>query len=1145
MDFNSELVPSVVAVVVVHRPGAEFDEVASALAAQDYGNLKTLFLIADGSADVEQAGAIPDAIRKKLPDAFIRAIAGNPGYGAAANEVLRLVEGDNGFFLLMHDDVALEPGAVRLLVEELYRSNAGMVGPKLVLWDRPGTLQHVGLGVDRFGEVDPLVEPGEADQEQHDAVRDVFALPSACILVRADLFRTLGGFDGTTNFYGEDVDLCWRAHLSGARVVVVPAAKARHRERLLVRRPDLAHHGLAARHRVRSVATLTGGVRLPLVLLQMLLLCVLEIVVGLFTGRLGEAIASLRATLGLVPRVGSIIRRRREVSTLREVPYREVAGLQIRGSARLASYLRTREQLHMSVDHSAVGVRRFTRNTVGQIAAWSVVMVLAVIGSRTFVLDGVPRVGEFIRFPTSARTLLGNYWSGWWGHGLGRTVAAPSGIGVLGVVGIASLGHMALFHTLAVLAWVPIGYYGAWRLMSIFPSSRARIVGLVAFAAVPLPYNALAAGRWSVVVAYGALPWIVHLMRKIAGIEPALDARADADVADALVVVSAREHVRAGAQLVLLSALVTAFTPAFAGIVAVVGLGLALATLLARSTVRTALTLLVTGLGAGLMALLLNLPWMASLFGKNGWDTFVGAPTASAGDVGLSHTLRFAVGPDKLGVLAIALWLPVIAAPLLARGWRLTWSARAGVLAVAALALAVAGQRNSLPFRLPEAGLLLAPAAVGLAIAAACAAAAFEQDVQGGSFGWKQPLGILCGAAVALGAIPSIASTANGRWSTPTTELLQPSDQFSANPPEGNSRSLYIGDARVMPIEGWRLDDSGTTGVSYSIIDDTAPDISEHWAGLPSKSESDVRDVLALMSNNSTARIGRLLAPFSIRFIIVPLVDGIESTTVNTLATPRGLIDSLTAQLDLRRVLTPPNYIAFENTAWIPTRAALGPAAAQASNEAGSSALASTDISGSTPILIGMRDRGPATGPVPAGVVYSAVPFDQRWTLAIGGAVIRPRTAFGDTLAFDVPVAGTATLSYDTDVGRHLAVALQLAAWIALLIAASRLRWNWFRRRRPLLGADDGPVLRLGDLDQPALGMFDPFAPLAAVEPSLSVTELDSSLPEPEMREPGLPEPGLPEPGLPEPGMRERGPADVIDESLTTGTSGEQTEEPR
>ena len=119
------------------------------------------------------------------------------------------------------------------MVEELYRSNAGAVGPKLVAWDDPRVLESVGMGVDRFGEVDRTIELGEVDQEQHDGVRDVFVLPSACMLVRADLFRELGGFDEAMSFHGEDVELCWRIHHSGARVVVAPSARVRHRAELV------------------------------------------------------------------------------------------------------------------------------------------------------------------------------------------------------------------------------------------------------------------------------------------------------------------------------------------------------------------------------------------------------------------------------------------------------------------------------------------------------------------------------------------------------------------------------------------------------------------------------------------------------------------------------------------------------------------------------------------------------------------------------------------------------------------------------------------------------------------------------------------------------------------------------------------------
>ena len=49
------------------------------------------------------------------------------------------------------------------------------------------------------------------------------------MLVRADLFHELGGFDPATFPGSDDLDLCWRARLAGARVLVAPDARVRHR----------------------------------------------------------------------------------------------------------------------------------------------------------------------------------------------------------------------------------------------------------------------------------------------------------------------------------------------------------------------------------------------------------------------------------------------------------------------------------------------------------------------------------------------------------------------------------------------------------------------------------------------------------------------------------------------------------------------------------------------------------------------------------------------------------------------------------------------------------------------------------------------------------------------------------------------------
>ena len=209
--------PPVVVVVVTTDPGDWFEECLASVAAQEYPNLSVL--VVDTASAVDPTARVAAV----LPRAFIRRMSERVGFGRAANEVLEIVDGAT-LYLFCHDDVALAPDAIRLLVEEAFRSNAGITSPKLVDWDEPERLLAVGVGADKVGVIHPLVDPGELDQEQHDAVRDVFVAPSSATLVRADLFAALGGFDAGVEQFGEDLDLCWRAQVAGARVVVAPAA---------------------------------------------------------------------------------------------------------------------------------------------------------------------------------------------------------------------------------------------------------------------------------------------------------------------------------------------------------------------------------------------------------------------------------------------------------------------------------------------------------------------------------------------------------------------------------------------------------------------------------------------------------------------------------------------------------------------------------------------------------------------------------------------------------------------------------------------------------------------------------------------------------------------------------------------------------
>ena len=346
------LAPAVVAVVVAHDPGSWFEESLASFAAQDYPELSLLVL------DTGTEPGLRERVGAVYPTAYVREVGGNRGYGPTANDVRSMVEGAT-FFLFSHDDVAPASDAVHLLVEEAFRSNAGIVSPKFVGWDDTRRLLHVGMMVDPGGSVVDRVHADEVDHGQLDAVRDVFVAPGGFTLVRSDLFEQLGGFDPTISLMGEDLDLCWRAQLVGARVIVAPDAVVRHREELasgarpvdqeLVAPPGTASDGsrppvtlreLQRRHELLAVAKCYGRLSLWRFLPQLMLLAAAEITVAELAGDRGRGRAVLRAWMWNAAGLRRTFRARRVVQGARRVPDHEVRALQVSGTTRVAAYVR-------------------------------------------------------------------------------------------------------------------------------------------------------------------------------------------------------------------------------------------------------------------------------------------------------------------------------------------------------------------------------------------------------------------------------------------------------------------------------------------------------------------------------------------------------------------------------------------------------------------------------------------------------------------------------------------------------------------------------------------------------------------------------------------------------------------------------------
>ncbi|HYV59204.1 MAG TPA: glycosyltransferase, partial [Acidimicrobiia bacterium] len=590
-------IPTVAAVVVTHNPGPWLEPALRSLSGQDYPSLAVLVVDAASEADpaARITGAFPGAFVRRVPDA---------GFATAANEALHLVRNAN-FLLICHDDVVLEPGAVRHLLEEAFRSNAGIVGPKLVDADHPDMLLEVGRSIDRFGNPHTGIEPGEIDQGQHDGVRDVFYVPDATMLVRADLFHELGGFDASRFPGAEDLDLCWRARLAGARVLVAPAARVLHREAAATRAGDAVPDARAAtRNRIRAVLTLSSGRTLLWVVPVGVAASCLESILLTITLRRGRAHSALGAWWWNLRHFRDVRRERRATRGARRIDDRDLDELRARsGQLRtvVAEQVATDERLRSLGDAGRSAVSKASVGARQPLFALGVALALLwVIGSRHLLTGGVPAVGTFARW-TGIVDMLSTYASGWRYTGLGSSTAAPPGLVAMSGVTTIVFGADGLARTLVVVLAFPVGALGTYRLTRrITASSVSAAVAGFAYAINPVPRNAIAAGRLGPLVLFALGPFLVSIA-----------------VAYANRARGGQQPRRALTSLLGLGALL-AFTTAWFALAPLFLLAVTAAIMLAAPLVgglRLGMRVLVAALGSAAIAVLILVPWSAAVIG--------------------------------------------------------------------------------------------------------------------------------------------------------------------------------------------------------------------------------------------------------------------------------------------------------------------------------------------------------------------------------------------------------------------------------------------------------------------------------------------------------------------------------------------------
>jgi GT2 family glycosyltransferase len=916
----------------------------------------------DGSAELLESALGPERVLRRPGLASARAVA----------EVLRIEPAQRAdYLLLLHADTALEPEAVAALVRAAERvEGAGVVGPKVVDWDRPEVLQEVGLSADRLGYPYSPLEEGEIDQGQYDRMREVLFVSSCAQLVSRQALARIGPPDERLGPHHDELDFCWRARLAGYRVLMTPAAVARRR----ALPADAAPRYHRERTALAGVLKNYGAVSLLWILPLYLAQGVIRLALLVLARRFQDATEILAAWGWNLAHLPGTLSRRVRVQALRAVPDRAVRRIMAPATIRLRRWGQAAVQLLVPLGgerEEGEGrewmARRLALAHPGAMA-WILAAVLAAVAYR-HLFGASPLTGAGLQvFPASASDFFRELLSGARHTGLGGTAPASPALGLLGVGSVLALGHPALLQKVLLLALPGLAGAGCYR--AVRPVADQRLAAVVAAACYGLSGPVLwtlSEGRLPALVFLAGLPW---LAAKLAlPFDRGFRMSAPRWVAGAGLGLAVLASFFPGTLLAGAAVLVSLLVVPERGWRPHRGVGLTLSALAAAAALALPLTLgLVSSRGSALAdpAPRASFATLARLSPVGaGWPVELFLPAAAA------LALGFVSGPASRPAL------------------------RAAVGAVVGLYLAWLSGTGYLPAPLSNVTAYLGVAAFGSCLAVAAGLAALVRGVSEASFGARQ-IGTAALAVVLAGGLGAQAvRVGRGGWAIGGPERIPASYAVAGEAGGPPYRVLWVGraDGQPFPAPGGVPDGVVTAGglsVRFAVRDPQGASVLDMGRAAAGPGYRALARTLGQLLGGRTAHAGALLAPFGVRFVVAGAGD-----------LPRPVLRRLQGQLDLDPVPAQ-GLVIFRNPVAVPL-------ASWVPGEEWAGAVREPDVDPALPApdpvpLSGSADtlRGGSTGS--RGVVLLSEQYDPAWRLRSGRKELRPVRAFGWATAFPGPL---------------------------------------------------------------------------------------------------------------------------------------------
>lgn len=190
---------------------------------------ETEFYLADnGSTD-----GSAEWVERNFSDIRIIRFESNHGFAGGYNLALKQIVAR--YFVLLNSDAEVTEGWLDPMINHLDRNpDVAACQPKIRSYLNRDHFEYAGAAggfIDKFGYTfcrGRIFEHVEKDNGQYDNETDIFWSSGACMMVRSEVWEKCGGFDADFFAHMEEVDLCWRFHLSGFRVSFIPGSTVYH-----------------------------------------------------------------------------------------------------------------------------------------------------------------------------------------------------------------------------------------------------------------------------------------------------------------------------------------------------------------------------------------------------------------------------------------------------------------------------------------------------------------------------------------------------------------------------------------------------------------------------------------------------------------------------------------------------------------------------------------------------------------------------------------------------------------------------------------------------------------------------------------------------------------------------------------------------